>query len=321
MKMRVRKRGKGTAVLIGTALLIAALLGGCSRAVQEPVTAGAEESAEPGEKAGPGGTAEPGEKAKPRETAEPGETEKAAEAGEESAGVDAEGIIFGDGKIYERVRDLKDGQYDWASVLTDGDTVEDEDGCEHVDYNSQEKSFERLDGSETIDVRRWDNLLWSAGEYLIFEYNGTVHVSKSDDLYQPVLSYDIGSTHGIVTKVAGGYMVADDRADTVSFYDEEFRPVRRIDGYRCMENGITYRDGLMAVRNMETGLKGYMDEEGNVVIPCEYGENTDFCDGHASVLLDAEMVPYTEDGGTVAMFRAEGGRWMDIDTEGNISEK
>lgn len=50
-----------------------------------------------------------------------------------------------------------------------------------------------------------------------------MHVSEPDDLYHPVLSYDKGATHQIVTKVPDGYMIADDQKYTVAFYDEDFK--------------------------------------------------------------------------------------------------
>lgn len=222
-----------------------------------------------------------------------------------------------DGKSYEKVPDLVEGKYKWASALTAGTAVKDGNGCESIDYNSQSRSFERLDGGKKLGVRRWDNLLYSAGDYLIFEYDGTVHVSEPDDLYHPVLSYDKGATHQIVTKVPDGYMIADDQKYTVAFYDEDFKPTRLREGYRYLENGKCYCDGLMAVRDMKTGLMGFMDQSGDTSIPCEYGYVSDFCNGYASVLTGGSLRPFTEDGGTISMFDVEGGQWGIIDTHGN----
>ena len=221
-----------------------------------------------------------------------------------------------DGKYYHKVPDLISGQYEWASVLTGGKVVKgDEHRRECIDYNSQTRSFE-LEGKEKISVRRWDNLLYSAGAYLIFEYNRTIHVSKSHDLYRPVLSYDIGGTHGSVVRVPGGYMTGDTRSYSIVFYNEDFEPVKTVNGYRATENGVDYSDGLMMVRDMQTGLMGYMDQEGNLAIPCQYGNASDFSNGYASVLTDATIVPYTEDSGTVAMFYGRGGKWGIIDVNG-----
>jgi len=221
-----------------------------------------------------------------------------------------------DGKYYHKVPDLISGQYEWASVVAGGKVVKDDHGCEHIDYNSQTRSFEQLEGKEKISVRRWDNLSYSAGAYLIFEYNGTMHVSKSHDLYRPVLSYDIGGTLCIVTKVPGGYMTGDERSYSIVFYNEDFEPVKTVNGYRPAENGVTYRDGLMVVRDMQTGMIGYMDQEGNLAIPCQYAHASEFSNGYASVLTDATIVPYTEDNGTVAMFYGRGGKWGIIDVNG-----
>ena len=58
---------------------------------------------------------------------------------------------------------------------------------------------------------------------------------------------------------------------------------------------------------MKTGLMGFINRAGDLEIPCEYGNVSDFSNGYASALTDAVMIPFTEDGGTVAMFDAEGG--------------
>lgn len=224
-----------------------------------------------------------------------------------------------DGKSYEKVPDLVEGRYNWASALTSGTAVKDGNGCESIDYNSQSRSFERLDGGKKLGVRRWDNLLYSAGDYLIFEYDGTVHVSEPDDLYHPVLSYDKGATHQIVTKVPDGYMIADDQKYTVAFYDEDFKLTRLREGYRYLENGKCYCDGLMAVRDMNTGLMGFMDQSGDIAIPCEYGYVSDFSNGYASVLAGGSLRPFTEAGGAISMFDVDGGQWGIIDIHGNYA--
>lgn len=222
-----------------------------------------------------------------------------------------------EGKEYQKVKDLKYGGYRWCSVLTKGDMILDDHGHERTDYYSQIRSFESLDGRKKSEVRRWDNLCYSAGEYLIFEYDGVIHVSRDDDLYHPVLSYDSTGTYGIITKVPGGYMIANDWEYTVSFYDENFQLTRKLEGYRMESVGDCYHSGLSAVRDMKTGLMGFINRAGDLEIPCEYGSVSDFSNGYASVLTDAAMIPFTEDGGTVAMFDAEGGQWGIIDTDGN----
>lgn len=242
---------------------------------------------------------------------------------------DTDGLNFGqvspeDGTIYEKVRDLSDGFYHWASVLTAGDPVLDDHGHETTDYNTQKRSFVCLDNGRRLEVRRWDNLNGSAGDYLIYEYDGITHISKSHDLYHPVLSLK-DSSFGTMDAVSDGYMIAGSRLNenkreyTVSFYDKDFQPVRVIEGYRTMENGHFYEDGLMAVRDMETGLMGFMDQKGDLAIPCEYGYVSDFSNGYASVLTNASLVPFTEDSGTVPMFDAVGGQWGIIDIHGSFA--
>lgn len=223
-----------------------------------------------------------------------------------------------DGRQYTLVPDLVTGEYLWASVLSEGTLVKDSHGHERTDYDSQKHFFETVDAKVSHEVRRWDNLLYSAGEYLIFEYDGTIHISEHTDLYHPVLSYAHRGTYGRVTKVPQGYMIADEEAYEVRFYDAKFQETLVSTGLRAGESGHYYEDGRMAVRDMETGLIGFMDEKGELVIPCRYAVVSDFSNGYASVLTDAEIVPYTEDAGTVQMFYGKGGQWGVIDREGRF---
>ncbi len=222
-----------------------------------------------------------------------------------------------DGRQYELVPDLVTGRYLWASVLSKGTKSKDSHGHEKTNYQSQERWFERVDGSASHSVRRFDNLLYSAGEYLIFEYDGMVHVSRQTDIYHPVLSYEYGWTYGIVTKVKQGYMIADGRDCEIRFYNEQFQETKTLSGLRAGESGHYYENGLMAVREMKTGLKGFLDESGSFAIPCIYAKVSDFSNGYASVLEGAQLVPYTEED-TVQMFYAKGGQWGIIDQKGSF---
>ncbi len=298
--------------MIGITLLAAALLAGCGKQqTQSPESIGQETLAaqEPASL-----STEEIQKENPAEP--PIETPQ-----EMSEEMPEEPVRFyeQDGKDYELVPDLITGEYLWASAVTQGTLVKDSHGHERTDNNTQERSFERVDGQESAAVRRWDNLRYSAGEYLIYEYDGTMHVSKSQDLYHPVLSYEVGATHGLVTKVPDGYMTADSRSYEIHFYDMQFQEIKTVSGYRAGENGIYYVDGLMAVRDMETGLMGFMDQSGELAIPCRYAAVSDFSNGYASVLTDAETVPYTEDAGTVRMYYGKGGQWGIIDQAGSYA--
>lgn len=238
-----------------------------------------------------------------------------------------------DGRQYELVPDLVSGRYVWASAVEIGSRSEREKQDEQeklrklgkishtdkpVNDSQRQRYFEKLDGTQSLPVRRWDNLRYSAGEYLVFEYNGTMHVSRSTDLYHPVLSYDCGGTYSVITKVPQGYMVADSRAYEIRFYDEQFRETKVITGMRAAESGLYYENGLMEVRDMNTGYIGYINQKGELVIPCRYAAATYFSNGFASVLTDAEVVTYTEDGGTVKMFYGKGGMWGIIDRKGEF---
>ncbi len=223
-----------------------------------------------------------------------------------------------DGRQYQLVPDLVTGEYIWASVLTNGIQVKDSHGHDRTDYYSQEHTFEKRDAKVSYPVRRWDNLMYSAGEYLVFEYDGIVHVSEHTDLYHPVLSYDYGGTYGIIIKVPRGYMVSDSNAYEIRFYNEKFQEKLVKTGLRAGESGVYFENGRMAVRDMKTGLMGFMDERGELVIPCKYAIVSDFSNGYASVLTDAEVVSYTEDAGTVQMFCGKGGQWGIIDEKGSF---
>ncbi len=133
------------------------------------------------------------------------EAAEAAEVASPAEQVTAEDIFFEkDGKQYQKVRDLFDGQYHWASAVSEGTEKLDSHGHKHVDYDSQTRWFECLEDNRRLEVRRWDNLRYSAGDYLIYDYDGVIHVARAEDLYHPVLSYDWGGTYGNISKVRGG---------------------------------------------------------------------------------------------------------------------
>ena len=228
------------------------------------------------------------------------------------------------GRQYSPVRDLDTGRYVWAHVVSGGKKVRDRHGniyTDFSDYSTQTWYFETLDKTSSIEVRRFDNLLYSAGEYLIFEYDGMVHVSRNTDLYHPVLSYEQGGTYGIVTKVPDGYMVVNELTYEIRFYNRQFQETKVCTGLRAGETGNYFEEGLMAVRDMTTGLSGYMNRKGKLVIPCIYAAASDFSNGYASVLTSADMVPYTEEMGTVAMYYASGGQWGIIGKNGRFALK
>ncbi len=229
-----------------------------------------------------------------------------------------------DGKYYEKVQDLIDGRYYWASVVDEGNHYLDSHGHENTDYNTQNHYFETLNGTRSLTVRRWDNLLYSAGEYLVYEYDGTTHVADSRDLYHPVLSFT-----GRIAKMQSGYLVIpesrkeDQNEYALVFYDEAFQERKTVTGYRTGDwSGagpfveFFGEDGMMPVRDMETGLMGFMDTDGDLAISCQYSGVNPFYGGYAAVLVGAELIPYTEDSGTIPMFDTEGGQWGIIDTSG-----
>ena len=71
----------------------------------------------------------------------------------------------------------------------------------------------------------------------------------------------------------------------------------------------------MAVRDIQTGLMGFMDETGTLKIPCKYSYTEGFVNGYCPVLVDAKLEQFKEEDGSI-MFDAEGGNWGIIDTKG-----
>lgn len=226
-----------------------------------------------------------------------------------------------DGYSINRVKDLLTDSPQWRMVTEYTEPAFTEEGLNKpVDYNKERRWFEKEDGSFRAEVRRWDNLLYSCGPYLVYEYDQTIYAAKPEALYQPVLSYDKNGTMNVITKVKDKLMVVNQKTNQVIYYDTDFQPVKTVDGIRASEDYAGYyAEGFMSFRDMETGRMGFLDEEGEAVIEAVYGAvSPSFHNGYASVLADAELEPYYEDGGAVKMFRAKGGQWGIIDARGNF---
>lgn len=222
-----------------------------------------------------------------------------------------------DGLEIQKVQDLITGQYLWQSVVEAGDTKYDKYGGEYRDYDVEPRYFETVDGSRKLEVRRWDNLKYSCGDYLIYEYDGTLHVAKPDELYQPVLSFedvaDLSPSGDLI-------MVPDRKNHKISFYDHQFTLVNELDNLRTAgeSNYDRFSDGMLPVEDPQTGKFGYLDQTGSIALPVQYDAASDFSNGYASVLVGADQDLYSEDNGSVIMHMARGGAWGIIDKSGNF---
>lgn len=215
-----------------------------------------------------------------------------------------------DGLIYEEVPDWVIGDHYWANVVED---VERNKKKQKTDAKEPTKWFQSLDGKHKIKVRRWDNLICSCDKYLIYEYDGTIHVAQPDALYEPIFSFQYTTEF---TKIPSGYVIAYPKDNRILYYDESFQLTKEYTGYKVGEDGgELYRDGYMAVRDIQTGLMGFMDEAGTLKIPCKYSYTEGFVNGYCPVLVDAKLEQFKEEDGSI-MFDAEGGNWGIIDTKG-----
>ena len=86
---------------------------------------------------------------------------------EPSFSEEEEAYSFENGLEIQKVPDLITGEYIWQSVVEAGEIKYDKFGGEYRDYDVEPRYYETLDGSQKLDVRRWDNLRYSCGDYLI----------------------------------------------------------------------------------------------------------------------------------------------------------
>lgn len=226
-----------------------------------------------------------------------------------------EAYSFENGLEIQKVPDLITGEYRWQSVVKAGEIKYDKFGGEYRNYDVEPRYYETVDGTEKLDVRRWDNLKYSCGDYLIYEYDGTLYVSKPDKLYEPVLSFENGSD---ICRAGDNLMVENFHNSFVYFYDRDFNPLNQLDGVRVAGEDVTteFSDGYLPVEETQTGKFGYLDTSGTLVLPFQYDAATNFSNGYAGVLVGAELAPYTEDSGTVTLHLAQGGQWGIIDKQG-----
>lgn len=224
---------------------------------------------------------------------------------------------FENGLEIQKVPDLITGEYIWQSVVEAGDIKYDKFGGEYRNYDVEPRYFETVDGSVKLDVRRWDNLRYSCGDYLIYEYDGTLYAAKPDQLYQPLLSFENGSE---ISLAGDNLMVENFHDGFIYFYDRNFNVISQMDGVRTSGEGDVSRfsDGYLPVEEIQTGKFGYLDTNGTLALPFQYDAAADFSNGYAGVLVGGELQPFTEDGGRVTLHLVQGGQWGIIDKSGNF---
>lgn len=235
---------------------------------------------------------------------------------EPSFSEEEEAYSFENGLEIQKVPDLITGEYIWQSVVEAGEIKYDKFGGEYRDYDVEPRYYETLDGSQKLDVRRWDNLRYSCGDYLIYEYDGTLYVAKPDKMYEPLLSFENGSE----ISVAGDNLMVDNFHNAfLHFYDCDFNLISQLDGVRAAGEGVTtqFSDGFLPVEEVQTGKFGYLDTNGSLILPFLYDAVTDFSNGYAGVLVGAELQPYTEEG-NITLHLVQGGQWGIIDKQGTF---
>ena len=223
---------------------------------------------------------------------------------------------FENGLEIQKVEDLITGDYLWQSVVEAGDVKYDKFGGEYRNYDVEPKYFETVNGKVRLTVRRWDNLQYSCGDYLIYEYGGTVYVAKPENLDLTVVSFP---NYCQITK-AGDYLMVDNALDyTITFYDYNFNLIKSLEGLRTAGTGDfnAFSEGLLPVEDPQTGKFGYLNTSGELEIPIQYDAADSFSNGCAGVLTGASQELYVE-GGTAILHMARGGQWGIIDKTGKF---
>lgn len=114
-----------------------------------------------------------------------------------------------------------------------------------------------------------------------------------------------GKTLGAYRRGAGG-------AGSLTFYDADFHAAEEYENVRLEE----FSDDYYCLLDLNTGLYGYVDDSGKLVIPFSYPLAKGFHNGYAAVLDGARQEIYYEDQ-TVKMYDNVDGCWGIIDKRGN----
>lgn len=175
----------------------------------------------------------------------------------------------------------------------------------------QEAWFVSADRDAYLSVRRFDELICSWKDLLIYSYDDTVYVTKND-VIDPFFSREKGEDRLSFHAQDDVLCISDETAGTMTFYDEELEVIREYKDVRLAD----FSENRYCVLDLNTGLYGYLNGLGVEVIPFQYSVAQRFHNGYAAVLVGATAEVYYEDK-TVKMFDHVGGCWGIIDAAGN----
>lgn len=214
-------------------------------------------------------------------------------------------------------------QYDGPSVVKDLSGAEGRwyKETEYVDENGNRIEnpydcpawFRTTDGSKKLAVRSFDELICSWGDILFYRYDKAIYVTK-DDAVAPyfTISEEEGSIELFTAgKELGAYQNGSNGIGRLTFYDANFNVVKEYENVRLEE----FSESYYCLMDLDTGLYGYVDDSGEVVIPFAYSLAKGFHNGYASVLEGAQQEVYYEDR-TVKMYNNVDGFWGIIDKKG-----
>lgn len=173
--------------------------------------------------------------------------------------------------------------------------------------------FRIADGSKKLAVRSFDELICSWGDILFYRYDKAIYVTK-DDAVAPyfTISEEEGSIELFTAgKELGAYQNGSNGIGRLTFYDANFNVVKEYENVRLEE----FSESYYCLMDLDTGLYGYVDDSGKVVIPFAYSLAKGFHNGYASVLEGAQQEVYYEDR-TVKMYNNVDGFWGIIDKKG-----
>lgn len=173
--------------------------------------------------------------------------------------------------------------------------------------------FRNIDGSKKLPVRSFDELICSWGDILFYRYDKAIYVTKNDAIapYFTISEEDGSIALFTAGKELGAYQNGSDGIGRLTFYDANFNVVKEYENVRLEE----FSESYYCLMDLDTGLYGYVDDSGKVVIPFTYSLAKGFHNGYASVLEGAQQEIYYEDR-TVKMYDNVGGCWGIIDKKG-----
>lgn len=207
----------------------------------------------------------------------------------------------------ETAEDLGKEEGRWYKLVCQVD-----EGGNKVDNPYEQTAwFVSVDGKAYLSVRRFDELICSWEDMLIYSYDDTVYVTKND-VIDPFFSLKKGKDRVSFHAQDNVLCISNETAGTMTFYDEELQVIREYRDVRLAD----FSENRYCVLDLNTGLYGYLNGFGVEAIPFQYSVAQGFHNGYAVVLAGAEAEVYYEEK-TVKMFNHVGGCWGVIDTAGN----